>query len=265
MAEVGISFENDGEILRGMLHLPEAQGELPCIVFLHDYTSNRIGDHRILVKAARHLCSRGFACLRFDFRGSGESEGDFSEMTLDSEISDTLAAIDFVLESIDIDVNRIGLVGQSLGGSVAICAAADAGVDSLVLWAPSVFLDYLVERGGEIVKDPYVWLPPRHQELLKKAGKVDIGGFTRGKAFFESLKRIDPLEALARYDGPILLIHGGEDSIVSPLNSELIYDNVSGRRRLVLIDNADHSFSSNVWESQVIEETCRWFEQTLIS
>ncbi len=262
--EIGVAFQNEGQILHGMLHLPEVGERYPCVILLHDYTSDRIGEHRILVKAARYLCNQGFACLRFDFRGSGESEGDFAEMTLDSEISDTFAAINFISNSVDVEITRIGLLGQSLGGSVAICVAADAGIDSLVLWAPSVFVDYLVERDGEVFKDPYAWLPPTHKEVLKKAGRVDIGGFTRGKAFFESLKRIDPLEALAKYQGPVLIIHGGEDSIVSPLNSELIYDNVSGRRRLVLIDNADHSFSSGVWENQVIEETSRWFEQTLI-
>ncbi len=263
MAEVGVTFENEGQLLHGMLHIPDHGTRHACVIFLHDYTSNRIGDHCIFVKAARYLCERGFVCLRFDFRGSGESEGDFAEMTLDSEISDALAAIDLVRNSDDFDVSAIGLLGQSLGGSVALCVAGDAQVSSLALWAPTIFVDYLVERGGEVVKDPYAWLPQTYQEALKKVGKIDIGGFLRGRAFFESLKRIDPLESLARYNGPVLVIHGGEDSVVSPLNSELIYDNVIGRRRLVLIDDADHTFSSTVWEKQVIEETYQWLAQTL--
>ncbi|HEC82867.1 MAG TPA: alpha/beta hydrolase, partial [Firmicutes bacterium] len=118
MAEIGITFKNEGQMLHGMLHLPEFGSIHPCVIFLHDYTSNRIGDHCIFVKAARYLCEHGFACLRFDFRGSGESEGDFAEMTLDTEISDALAAIDFVNQTDLFDVSQIALVGQRLGGSV---------------------------------------------------------------------------------------------------------------------------------------------------
>ena len=46
------------------------------------------------------------------------------------------------------------------------------------------------ERGGEVVKDPYAWLPPNFKEAVKKRGRVDIGGFLRGKGFFESIKNL---------------------------------------------------------------------------
>jgi fermentation-respiration switch protein FrsA (DUF1100 family) len=263
MQEIGISFENEGLTLHGMLHLPDSKPRHPCVVFLHGYTGNRIEDHRLFVKAARDFCEHGMACLRFDFRGSGESQGDFAEVTLDGEIGDALAAIRFLRDYSEIDQTGIGLVGLSLGGSVAACVSAENTVSSIALWAPSVFVDLLVERAGEIVKDPYAWLPENYKDAVQKRGKVDIGGFMRGKAYFESLKQIDPLREIVKYEGPVLIIHGSEDNVVSPVNSELIYDTVKGRRRLIIIDDADHSFSSVHWERQVIEETRLWFQQTL--
>jgi alpha/beta superfamily hydrolase len=263
MREVGISFENEGLTLHGMLHLPEREPRYPCVIILHGYTGNRIGDHQLFVKAARHFCEHGMACLRFDFRGSGESQGDFADVTVDGEISDALAAIRFLRSYDEIDQTGIGLVGLSLGGSVAACVSAHLTVSSVALWAPWVFVDILVERGGEIVKDPYAWLPKNFRDAIKRQGKVDIGGFMRGKAYFESLKQIDPLREIVKYEGPVLIIHGSEDEVVSPVNSDLIYDTIKGRRRLIVIDDADHSFSSAHWEKQVIEETRIWFEQTL--
>jgi pimeloyl-ACP methyl ester carboxylesterase len=263
MQEIPIKFDNEEQTLRGMLHLPAREPRYPCIVFLHGYTGNRMGDHCILVKAARELCRGGYACLRFDFRGSGESEGNFAEITVDGEISDALAAVGFLGDFRGIDQERIGLAGIDLGGSVAACAAQASGAGSLALWAPWAFTDYLVERGGRVVKDPYAWLPPRFKEAIQKKGRVDIGGYMRGKPFFESLAKIDPLREIAKFQGPVLIMHGGEDQVISPMNSEQIYDCVKGTRRLILIDDADHTFSSCYWEDQVIEATKEWFDETL--
>jgi dipeptidyl aminopeptidase/acylaminoacyl peptidase len=263
MEEIPVKFENEGQTLFGMMHLPARNPKYPCVVFLHGYTGNRIGEHRLFVKAARQLSQNGLACLRFDFRGSGESEGEFADVTLDTEISDAGAAIEFLKDFNGIDQKRVGLVGLSLGGSVAACVSAKMNIQSLALWSPSAFIDYLVERADGIVRDPYAWLPPNFKDAVKKHGRVDIGGFERGKGFFESLKRIDPLREIARYDGPVLLIHGSEDEVISPVNSEMIYDSVKGRRRLIIIDDADHTFSSVHWERQVIEATRTWFEDTL--
>ncbi len=271
MAEVAVEFKNQGQVLRGFLHIPDAQRQAeeqgdqkyPCVVFLHDYASDRIGEHRILVKTARYLCNNGFACLRFDFRGSGESDGDFSDITLETEISDAKAAVEFARSQTLIDPDRIALLGESLGGSIAICIAAEAKIASLVLWAPTVFADYLVERDGKVLIDPYAWLPPSYKEELKRTGKVDVGGLTRGKGFFESLKRVHPLKYLSNYYGPVLVICGSEDEVVAPINSDIVYDNVRGQRKLVVIADADHGFSSSLWEAEVIRETCAWFKTTL--
>ncbi len=263
MEETPVRFSNEGQVLVGMMHLPDAKPPYPCVVFLHGYTGNRIGEHRLLVKAARELCRSGMACLRFDFRGSGESEGDFADVTLDTEMSDAGAAIDFLSGFNGIDQNRIGLVGIGFGGSVAACISAGKEVNSLALWSSSAFVDYLVERDNEVVRDPYAWLPPEYKEAVKKHGHVDIGGFVRGEGFFESLKTVDPVREITRYSGPVLFVHGSEDQVMSPANSELMYDSVKGRRRLILIDDADHTFSSVQWERQVIDATRAWFEETL--
>jgi uncharacterized protein len=263
MREIAVEFDNESARLHGMLHLPETGPKNPCVIFLHDYTGNRMEDHCLFVKAARDLSEHGVACLRFDFRGSGESQGNFADITVEGEISDALASIAFVHTLGSIDTGRLGVVGLGLGGCVAACVAAKSALKSVALWAPSAMVDYLVERGGRVIKDPYAWLPVNYKNALKKQGHVDLGGYVRGKAYFESLKHIDPLREIAKYDGPVLIVQGSEDEVTSPMNSEYMYDNVRGRRLLVMIDGADHSFSSAVWENQAIETTRLWFAETL--
>ena len=134
---------------------------------------------------------------------------------------------------------------------------------SLALWAPTAFVDYLVEREGETSKDPYIWLHDNFRETVEKRGYVDMGGFRRGKAFFESIRYYDPASAIAGYSGPVLLLHGSEDQTVSLINSQVLHENAPGRKLLVVVDGADHTFASEHWEDQVIGATVRWFAETL--
>ncbi len=115
-------FSVDGQRLYGLLHRPTgdapAQG-WPSVVILHGFTGNRGGDHRLLPLLSRFLAARGVASLRFDFRGSGESHGDFSEMTVTREVQDTQAAFEYLRRQTGIDPERTMLLGFSMGGLVA--------------------------------------------------------------------------------------------------------------------------------------------------
>jgi fermentation-respiration switch protein FrsA (DUF1100 family) len=263
MEERCVEFENEGMKLFGMLHIPDGKKPRPCVVFLHGYTGDRIGEHFLFVKAARELARNGTASFRFDFRGSGESQGGFEDVTVESEISDALKAMELVRAMPEIDESKVALLGHSLGGCVAACVAAESEAVSLALWAPTAFVDYLVEKDGETVKDPYIWLPPDFREAVEKSGYVDMGGFKRGKAFFESIRYYDPLSAIAEYSGPVLILHGSEDQTVSPVNSRLLHESAGGQKLLVVVDGADHTFASGHWEDQVIGATVRWFAETV--
>ncbi len=263
MRERCVEFENEGMKLFGMLHTPDVKKPAPCVVLLHGYTGDRIGEHFLFVKAARELARSGTAAFRFDFRGSGESEGDFKDISVESEISDALKALEVVRGMPEIAGKKVALLGHSLGGCVASCIAAQSEIVSLVLWAPTAFADYLVEKDGETSKDPYIWLPANFREALEKNGYVDMGGFRRGKAFFESIRYYDPLGAIREYSGPVLLLHGSEDQTVSLINSQLLHESAGGRKLLVVVDGADHTFASGHWEEQVIGATLRWFAETM--
>lgn len=144
MSETAVEFENQGSKLQGILHVPADARPHPTVVFLHGYTGNKIEDHCLFVKAARDLCANGISCLRFDFRGSGDSEGAFAEITADGEISDATQAIDFARSLKSTDSARIGLVGLGLGGAIAAGVASKAAVKSLALWAPWAFVEFMV-------------------------------------------------------------------------------------------------------------------------
>ncbi|HID11611.1 MAG TPA: alpha/beta fold hydrolase [Candidatus Latescibacteria bacterium] len=251
-----ITFVNEGQQIVGILHVPEGRGSNPGVVLFHGCTGSKSEDHWIFVKLARRLCGEGFVVLRFDFRNSCDSEGDFEDMTVSGEISDGLRSLEWFSGLPEVDENRIGLLGLSLGGAVAACVAGRSSlVRSLVLWSPvarpkETFERLMAVKGVEMGEFP-----------------VEQGGFRFGRAFWKELPRIQPLKEIRFVKGPVLMIHGSEDRTVPPMNSEE-YQEVLERYRLpcerVVIEGADHTYTGTGYESLVIEETIRWFRRTLV-
>ena len=171
MEEKPVFFVNEGERLVGMLHVPD-ETPAPIVIFCHGFTGHRIEAHRLFVHAARAFCRHGFLALRFDFRGSGESEGLFQSMTVSREVSDLKAAITWVENLDEVEKGRVGVVGLSLGGVVAILTASqDDRIRAVAAWsAPAdlsevakgvlggVGLEEVASRG---LPRPSVWLPCR--------------------------------------------------------------------------------------------------------
>lgn len=133
-----VSFVVSGKTLRGTLHIPAGGNrQCPAIALCHGFTGNKIGLHRIFVKAARFFCQAGYAVLRFDFSGCGESDGVHEEITVDGQVAEVQAAIELLKEMPWIKSDAIYLAGLSMGGAAAALAAPRVpDLAGLVLWAP---------------------------------------------------------------------------------------------------------------------------------
>jgi alpha/beta superfamily hydrolase len=251
--EIFIQFPNaQRKLLRGMLHRPAGgRGKWPGVVFFHGFTGDRMESHWIFIKCARALARQGIASLRFDFYGSGESEGSFDEATLQSEIADARSAIRFMQRQKGIDSGRLGLCGLSLGGCVAACVAPAANAKALVLWSA--------------VAHPAIF-----QQLSGKLGKPSASGDFEydsrliSARFVRDAAKIDPLKAIRRFRKPTRIIHPGKDDTV-PLSHAADFLHASGAsiKQKVTIPGADHTFTSIAWESAVIGQTVEWFRRYL--
>ena len=118
-----LSFESAGITLRGSLHLPDgAAGPGPAIVLCHGFGGNSGGGGH--PEFARALRRAGYVVMRFDFRGCGASGGEPGRVICLEEVEDVRNAITFLQAQDGVDETKIGVIGGSLGGSVAIFAAA---------------------------------------------------------------------------------------------------------------------------------------------
>ena len=143
----------------------------------HGFTGQKVEAHRIFVKTAEALAAQGYLALRFDFRGSGDSEGAFEEMTFEGEVSDAVRAVDYLLAEEPVDPERIGVVGLSMGGAVAACLSGrDERIKATVLWAAVADFEVL---GAPDRWNDSPWMP--------EFESWDIGGLLVSRRFIQAL------------------------------------------------------------------------------
>jgi len=133
--------------LEAVWHFPEAKGPLPAVVVCHPhplYGGNMSSN--VVFGICQALAERSIAALRFNFRGVGQSGGEFGEGIGEQE--DARAALDFASSTDGIDKERLGLAGYSFGGGVALPVdIKDDRVKMLALVSPA-----LAEGGWEELK-----------------------------------------------------------------------------------------------------------------
>lgn len=192
---------------------------------------------------ATELAARGVNTLSFDYRGHGRSTGPRGRWTLDDLVDDTLAAIGCARKH---GLDRIHLVGNSLGGMIAILAGErDPHIDSVVASnTPAHVADFLLTRPRRLLYR--VALPLSRLVPIR----ISVDHFyayeqlTHNPAWIERINR-DPTIASARqlsmptyrelldtWDGPaaihrlhrpILLIHGNRDQLQPPTQTHQLY------------------------------------------
>jgi uncharacterized protein len=173
------------------------------------------------------LWKAGHNLLIFDYYGHGTDIG--TPVTLGyREINDFLGAVAYARQLAP--EARLGVVAYSMGASIAImCCARGNDVEALVL--DSAFathwsvVDYLFRRKFRLPSVPFVWLA---DQLI----------WWRAKYHFH---QVEPLRDIGKISPrPILLIHGGKDTIVDPHDATLLYNAAAEPKELWFVTEADH-------------------------
>jgi alpha/beta superfamily hydrolase len=238
-----------------MIHWPAVNSGalVPGVVFFHGFTGDRIESHWIFVKCARALQLEGIAALRFDFYGSGESEGTFREMTLQGEIADAEDAVVFLRAQNGIASDHIGLSGLSLGGTVAASISSSMRAQALVLWSAVAHTDHLRRR---ILKSG--------KPIPNAQGDFEYDAREISAQFLEEMVKVNPLASLTAFKGPTLILQPGKDEVV-PISDADEFLNSTGAsvKEKVIITGANHTYTSIAWENEVIQRTVAWFKKYL--
>ncbi len=242
-----ITLMHRNQTMRGMRHWPDANGEtqdsVPAVILLHSFTSQKGEWHQMYVKLSRALERANVASFRFDFLGSGESDGEFIDMTVSHEVEEAHAILDMVREHPGVDPARVSLVGFSLGGLVAALVAGDCQdkVEKLALIAPAWNMrDWVVQMASGM------------SEAAMDRG-FDHNANLVGRPFAEDILPLEPFSRAAKFEGPVLTVYGEADARVPAdvimRSSRQAYGD---RTLLHKIAEANHTFDKYEWERDVL-------------
>lgn len=253
-----IEIKSRNLTLRGTLHTSDRiNGRVPLIIIFHGFGGNKMGPHFMFVKFSRLLAEYGYASIRFDFAGSGESDGEFIDMTLSGELEDAKNILDYAKSLKFVDKDNIGVIGFSMGGAVASMLAGlnSKDIKALCLWAPAGNMPEIVVN--DFIADGY-------PQFLER-GYHEFEGLPIGKAFVDDLSKIDIYNTASKYEGNVLLLHGDADEVVNFSASEKYFEHYKHKANLIPIEDADHLFSKEHWVKQLFSHTIDFFEAELSS
>lgn len=232
---MNISIKRDGLTLRG--DLLRADGEkTPVAIIFHGFMSCRgYDEEHIFCKIADALLKKGISVVKFDFDGHGESDGDFSDMTLYSEILDASKIIDYV-RGLDF-VTDIYIVGHSQGGLIGGMMAGyyREYIKKLVMLAPAATIKDDALRGSCFGNDYDIYNTPEYIPMINDEGKrFEVGGM-----YFRIARTVPIYETTSMFKGKTLIIHGSEDEAVGVVGSKR-YCECMDNVKLDIIEGENH-------------------------
>ncbi|WEK53609.1 MAG: alpha/beta fold hydrolase [Candidatus Cohnella colombiensis] len=258
--EKPITIAHENIKLTATIHYPTKESsvdnqKLPLVVICHGFVGNRIGVDRLFVLASRQLANAGYLVIRFDYAGTGESEGVYGEHGLDSMIAQTRSVLDYGLSIDLVDPLRVTLLGHSLGGAVALLTSTrDKRVKSLGLWSPVIYpFNDIVRIVGRSTYD----------EAVKK-GYADYLGYQLNPAFFESLQQHQPFQEAHRFHGDVFIAHGTSDDVIpadySFLLEKTFWLRGEGRCNKSILFQADHTYTQGLHKGELFQATLEWLD-----
>ena len=184
----------------------------------------------------RLLNAQGIATFRFDFFGQGDSDGPFEAITTTLAVQQAQAALDLVTAR---GYDRIGLVGSSFGGLVAILTAAQRrDIACLALKCPVV----------DFAEELRLTFGPEELARWQATDTIQniMGGPDRVRlryAFYEDCLRQIAYGPAEHITVPTLIVQGEKDECVPLHQSQRLHNALKGPKRLDLLPSADHQFT----------------------
>jgi alpha/beta superfamily hydrolase len=225
--------------LSAVLHTARSRS---LVIMCHGFTGQKIENTRLFVQAARAFQKAGLNVLRFDFMGSGDSSGEFNEMTPNTQVRDALDVLAWGRRR----YRKVAFLGLSLGGGTVICAAAQARrrPDAVLVWS---------------TLPAFRWWPRDQDPRPSQTNPM-----VPGPRFYTDRPKVDVPESFLALEGvPRLHIQGDQD--IPGFREKFISycPKQDPTVRHLVIPGADHVFTTWPHRRRVIAESVRWLKKQL--
>ena len=246
-AEMGnMNIIDDGVRLNAKIDMPYGSPErCPLVIVIQGFTGHM--EERHIVAVSEMLNEIGFATLRVDMYGHGNSDGEFRNHTLFKWMTNAMTVIDYA-RTLDF-VTDLYLCGHSQGGLTVMLAAALKHdlIKGIIPMSPATVIPECT-RGGRVLG---VEFDPDHipEEIRSQDGWVLSGNYIR------VAQTIHVEEAIDRFTGPVLLVHGDADETI-PVQGSLDAAERYQNAELKIIRGDTHCYDYHLEEA--VEAVRSW-------
>ena len=232
----------DGIKIHAKLDMPVQYKEgdkCPLCLVIHGLTGHM--EERHITAVAKTMNEEGIATLRLDMYGHGKSEGDFANhtlykwLTIAMEVTDYAKSLDFVTD--------LYVTGHSQGGYTTMLLAGLRPDDfkAILPLSPALIIEYGAREGRFL----NMTFDPDHVPDKLRLGDKELNG-----NYVRAAQTLHVQEAIQKYHGPVLLVHGDQDEAVPvqvSIDAAKQYDNA----KLVIIEGDLHCYNYHL--DQVID------------
>lgn len=229
-------IDNGSRHIYGELFTPQTvKKNKPIAIIAHGFN----GTHDYARNYHETLGRLGYQCYAFDFPcGSVHSRSDNNTMNMSilDEVSDLKAIVKYFRSKGN---QHIVLVGESQGGLVSALTAAELKkeVSQLVLVYPAL-----------CIPDNWRQRYPRKEDIQDV---TELWGVKMGRRFFEEIHEMKPLDVIGQYRGPVLIVQGDADRVVSMDDSRRAQQLYAPGTKLHVIAGAGHGFKPNEFREEM--------------
>lgn len=239
------------------------------VLMVHGFKAERSEGGRFY-EVAEKLCDLGINTICMGFAGCDESKEDFINYSLKSCLSDMEVSLKYMLDTYDVDVNHMGLIGYSMGGRlVSIFQTAHPEFKVMGLWAAAAYNGFedglflganALEAKEAADKEGYYLYHNGFDNTDIKLSKELVYDF--GYDFM-------PEDELQKYEGSVIICQGDKDLSVKPETADIIARSLCKAKKVkkLIIEGANHGFG--LWDNHMeqskmlVEETFAFFKENL--
>ncbi len=243
------SFNKYLEVLQ---EIPEKGNKFPTVILVSGFGMD-LHESGFFDEIAEILYKNGFQTFQFSFEGTGKSEGNFVNTTIETQSQQFKDILEYVRKDRYTNSESIGILAQSFGTVIVTAALPLPSVKTVVFTSPPF--------------DPYAaiakWFKRQrgfNPDAISEIEWADKRKTRVGPQFWISLQKYQALETIKKLTQSILIIHGSKDKRVPLWQTVECFSKLTVSKKLHIVKNGDHAFT-NKYRLPVLNLIAEWFNQ----